>query len=293
MRRRSLFIIGLFGAAMTVTGCEKTGPSGSDEAAPAEYTTTEQALVVRGPRGKRGPRGPRGFRGRRGLAGPPGSAGAPVYPVVPGVSAVTINRSYFQTGKDGSAFVMLRLFDNGASTGTFYGNGYGNKAMLGLTAFNRDAVADFESFSFRAKVPASSPRNRGVYANFIVDLACDALDPQYAIIVVDQPLSAGPQDAWNNYGFSADDAVFRSVGGRGGLPGHLDADADVLGVLTGNHPDACFVNADPFDNGMPKHTKLPSMLLVLGDSLTTSASHIYLDDLSATMDGVQYTYPLD
>lgn len=294
MRRPSLFLIVLFGAAMTVTGCEKSQAGGSDEAAPAELTTSAQALVARGPRGKRGPRGPRGFRGRRGPAGPPGSAGAPVHPVVPGLAAVTINRSYFQTGKDGgSAFVMLRLFDDAASTGTFYGDGYGNKSMLGATGYDREPLADFEALSFRAKVPASSPRNRGVYANFIVDLACDDLDPRYAIIVVDRTLGVGAQGDWHEYAFGADDPVFRAVGGRGGLPGHLDAAAGTLDVVTGGHPDACFVNADPFDNGMPKHTKLPSILLVLGDSLTTSASHIYLDDFSVMMSGVRTTWPLD
>jgi hypothetical protein len=53
------------------------------------------------------------------------------------------------------------------------------------------------------------------------------------------------------------------------------------------------VNADPFDNGMPKHTKLPSMLLVLGDSLTTTSSHIYLDDVRVRMDGGGDTYAFD
>ncbi len=293
MRRRTLFLVTLCGVAMTMTACDPSPTEGSNSTVSPEFTTTQQSLVKRGPRGKRGARGPRGLRGLRGPAGAPGSAGAPVYPVAPGVSAVMINRSYFHTGKDVNGFLMLRLYDQSASVGTFYGSGQGNKAMLGLTSYDREPVSDFESLSFRAKIPASSALNRGVYANFVVDLECDPLDPQYAIIVVEGPLSVGAQGEWHAYGFAADEPVFRSVGGRGGLPSHVSQAGGVLGLLTGAHPDACFVNADPFDNGMPKHTKLPSMLLVLGDSGTTTSSHIYLDDVSVRMDGQLDTYAFD
>ena len=88
----------------------------------------------------------------------------------------------------------------------------------------------------------------------------------------------------------ATEAVFKSVGGKGGLPGHLEPGGEPLSVLLAMHPQACLVNADPFDNGMPKHTELPSILLVLGDSLTTTPSRIHIDDIVVASGGTTTTY---
>lgn len=104
--------------------------------------------------------------------------------------------------------------------------------------------------------------------------------PDYAVLVVDQPLrEVGVQGRYHAYTISHRERVFRSVGGEGGLPGHLAREAGLLSTLLDRHPRACFVNADPFDNGMPRHTTLPSVLLILADSLTTRALHIDLDHI--------------
>ena len=245
--------------------------------------------------GVAGAPGQPGEAGQPGAAGAPGDAGqqgAPISRVAEDSYVIAVNKGYHAVVEDaGNNFLVMKLFPGASAVGSYYGGGTGNKVMFGLDHFHRTPIAQFESISFRSHVPATSTSNKNVYLNFIVDLNCSALNPDYAVVVVDSLLTAPvlqAQNQWNNYTISAADAVFKSVGGKGGLPLHTANDGVTWSVLVNNKPDACFVNADPFDNGMPKYVDLTSILFVLGDSGTVAAFDIYLDDVDVMMNGAHH-----
>ena len=227
-----------------------------------------------GAAGEDGAPGAPGQPGADGAPGDAGQLGAPISRVAEDSYVIAVNKGYHAVVEDPlddpkNTFLVMKLFPGASAVGSYYGGGTGNKVMFGLDNFDRTPIAQFESISFRSKVPATSAANTNVYLNFIIDLNCSALNPDYAVIVINSP-PVGAQAQWNNYSVSAQDQVFRSVAGKGGLPSHLA------------------VNADPFDNGMPKYVDLPSMLFVLGDSNTITGLHIYLDDIDVLMNGTHH-----
>lgn len=282
------------GSAATSTGTP--GADGAPGApGPAGAPGADGQDGAPGQPGADGQPGAAGAPGQPGAAGAPGDAGqqgAPISRVAEDAYVIAVNKGYHAVVEDaGNNFLVMKLFPGASAVGSYYGGGAGNKVMFGLDHFHRTPIAQFESVSFRSQVPATSTSNKNVYLNFIVDLNCSALNPDYAIVVVDSLLTAPvlqAQNQWNSYTVSTADAVFKSVGGKGGLPSHLAANAATWDVLVNANPNACFVNADPFDNGMPKYVDLTSMLFVLGDSGTVAAFDIYLDDIDVLMNGTHH-----
>lgn len=208
----------------------------------------------------------------------------------PGVKLEGVNKTQNDVISDlGNRVAKLELLAGSNSVGGFNGSGIGNKAYLG---FRYGALlSSFQGITFKSKVPSVSPLNKNVYLNMQVDLNCNPSNPDYAIIVVDFMFTnPGPQNQWNSYSVLSTDQVYRSVGGKGGLPGHISAQTGLLSTVIANFPNACLVNASTGDNGQKKNTDLPALLLVLGDSGTTVASQIYLDDIVVTFASGSNTY---
>ena len=289
---KKIFAVVLIVFCLAQFSCDDGGNSseGSASAGAGGGTGPEGPEGEKGDQGEEGPKGDQGDPGASGSDGQAGTLGAPVSQVDDHSHIVAVNKGYFTTAKEnGNTFVVMKLFPDASAPGSYYGAGkQGNKIMLGINDFHEEAIANFEALSFRAQIPGSSAANTNVYLNFIVDLNCDAVNPDYAIIVVSRaPLAPGAQDAWAEFNIQAADQIYRSVGGKGGIPGHNDANAATWADLVNNNPDACFVNADPFDNGMPKYVELPAFLFVLGDSNTVIALHIFLDDVKLTFSGTE------
>lgn len=203
----------------------------------------------------------------------------------PGVKLEGVNKTQNDVISDaGNKVAKLELLAGANPVGGFNGGGLGNKAYLG---FRYGALlSNFQGITFKSKVPSTSPLNKNVYLNLQVDLDCNPSNPSYAIIVVDFMFaSPGPQNQWNTYTVLSTDQVYRSVGGRGGLPSHISAQTGLLSTVTNNFPNACLVNASTGDNGQKKNTILPAILLVLGDSATTAVSQVFLDDIEVTISG--------
>jgi len=157
--------------------------------------------------------------------------------------------------------------------------------MLGFNLYDGFAVSDFKTLVFATRVPLTQEKNKNVYVNFVIDLNCNINNPDWAIVVVDFMLAdAGNQGQWNTYTVDSSEAIFKSVGGKGGLPSHLANGGATLGTLSDANTQACFANGDPQDNGMPKDTVLDSILLVLGDSGTTALSEIHIDDVEISFE---------
>lgn len=197
----------------------------------------------------------------------------------PGVKLEGVNKTQNDVISDsGNKVVKLELLAGSSPVGGFNGSGIGNKAYLGFKYGT--PLSNFQGISFKSKVPNSSSINKNVYLNLQVDLNCNPSNPFYAIIVSDFMFTTpGPQNQWNIYTVSSTSQVWRSVGGRGGLPSHIATQAGFLSTVTTNFPNACLVNASTGDNGQKKNTILPAILLVLGDSATIVASQVYLDDI--------------
>lgn len=208
----------------------------------------------------------------------------------PGVKLEGVNKTQNDVISDlGNKVVKLELLSGSSPVGGFNGSGVGNKAYLGFKYGT--PLSNFQGITFKSKVPSASPLNKNVYLNLQVDLNCNPSNPFYAIIVADYMFTTpGLQNQWNTYSVTSSAQVWRSVGGRGGLPSHIATQAGILSTVTTNFPYACLVNASTGDNGQKKNTILPAVLLVLGDSATTAASHIFLDDVVVSFNSGSDTY---
>lgn len=280
-----------------------TGPTG-----PTGATGATGATGPQGPTGAQGPSGPTGSTGATGPSGPQGEKGnngAPGVEILTDVRTTDVNRSVtglsMGAGTSGSNAVSLRLLAGTNSAGAFNGGGTGNKAFLGFEGIEDTPVSQFQSLGFTSKRDAGSPNSHNGYVNLLVDLNCDKLNPDYAVLVIDYmtggttggPQTAGAADVFNTYLFQSTDSVFKAVGGKGGLPTHTSSTGGLLSTLTTSFPSACFVKANVFDGGFPRNTITDAVQIILGDSATTTAAHVIIDDVLINTTSTNFSYTFD
>jgi hypothetical protein len=115
--------------------------------------------------------------------------------------------------------------------------------------------------------------------NLLIDLNCDALNPNYTIAMT-RNLRSRLKNQWNSYEVKKTDIAFRTPLGKGGMP---SADGNArpapLTRLTTAHPFACFVSADVFDLGMKRGQRLAPVILAHGDSFYVKPSKVRIDDI--------------
>jgi len=155
--------------------------------------------------------------------------------------------------------------------GAFNGGGTGNKAIAGVPGLDGRALSAFEGISFEAR---SDQGTQHAYLNVQVDLTCGGEATR--ILVVDAQTFGDPEDlgeGWRSYAAAADEAQWKVVGGLDDLlPGHLESTGAALGPVLEAYPQACLRDADTGDGGMPAGEVTSAVMLVLGDSGTTSAN---------------------
>jgi len=181
----------------------------------------------------------------------------------------------------------LKLFPSDPNpVGAYNGGGTGNKAILGITDYDGILVSDFQGIAITFKTNLVS-----FYINFLVDLNCDSMNPDYAIIVMYTDILEGYDDGlWHTVSFTKDDAAFTAVdavGGKACLPRHYAQPAAPFtqvyngdGGTCSGYPNACFVNADSEDGGMPANRIQPAIMFVLGSSGTLDGAYAVIDEVT-------------
>ncbi len=173
--------------------------------------------------------------------------------------------------------------------GGFNGVGKGSKALAGVPGLDGRLLSDFKSVTFDAKSASGSAH---IYLNVLVDLACDGTDIR--ILVVDES-SMEPVEkssGFSRYTAAASGPQWKAIGALDDLlPDHLDVAGRSLGPVSEAYPSACLVDADTGDGGMPAEMVTSAVLLVLGDSGTTSAHRWGVDRVS--VDDTVWSHPGD
>jgi len=199
--------------------------------------------------------------------------------------AVVVNKTVAAIGEEnGNHFAQIRTMNGISSPGAYYGIGYGNKGFLGFGLdYHAVPVSQFESLSFRTFQPTSNrPSAYNVYLNLIVDLNCDPLKPDYTVVLT--PNLSGKKGVWNRYTIKKTDPMFRTPGGKGGMPDSERTSYPApLTQLIHARPHACFVAADIFGVGMKRNQKLAPFQIVHGDSIYLQSSSVRIDDIDLHM----------
>lgn len=200
--------------------------------------------------------------------------------------AVVVNKTMAALGvENGNHYAQIRTQNGISSPGAYYGVGYGNKGFIGFgLPYHGVPVSQFESLSFRTFEPTSNRASAyNVYVNLLVDLNCDPLKPDYTVVLTPN-LGGNQRSVWNRYVIKKTDAMFRTPGGKGGLPDSQTRSSPApLTQLIKAKPNACFVAADVFGVGMKRNQKMAPFQLVHGDSIYTQASVVRIDDIELRM----------
>ncbi len=263
---RTLSLVALALAPLALLGCgEPEGPATSGAgAAPPGPTTVQQTTVDEGPADTPSRRPP----SSRSLAGTVCTALPPAFAdhSVNGASAKPIQ-------DDASVVCAMRLETSPGARppGAFNGSGTGSKSIAGVGLHDRKKLSTLSTITFDAK---RATGKQMLYVNLVVDLACDGVSRK--ILVVDPSDLGAPEpvaDGYARYTVAASGAQWRVVGGiTEVLPPHVGADpARNLDTFLETYPEACLANAATGDNGMPAGVVTSGILLVVGDSNTTTA----------------------
>ena len=251
-----------------------------DEPAPAE--------VVQGPEGPAGEDGADGADGTDGRDGTDGASAA----LPAGVWLDGVNEIEFFSTSDG---LMMQAADTtaaGTLPGAFNGGGTGNKALLGLSGYDRVLVSDLTSILVTAR------QDRGVsffYFNMQVDCDGDgAWTADDGIVVVDSDSLAGfalPADgSFVTIRLDPADAVFKMVGGPklscGNLPSHLGGAAG--SPLTDLPGTAALWNGSTGDGGMPRARPMAAILFVMGDSANQNFRAMTIQSIDVNDDAYSF-----
>lgn len=215
-------------------------------------------------------------------------------PIVKDLSTVTVNKSTATLASEsGNGFLQLSSLGGTSPAGSFYGGGVGNKAFIGIGAdsFAGKLVSDFHTIQFSTRELATNPSGSyNVYLNMLIDLNCNPGNPSYVIAVADQTATPGAKGNWYSFVINGVDSVFKSVGGKGGLPNNNGSVYAPLTTLSNAYPLACFVATDVMNNGMKKAQKLSPFLLVHGDSAYSLASTVQVDGILITVGSQTLTF---
>jgi hypothetical protein len=200
--------------------------------------------------------------------------------------AIVVNKTMAVVGEEnGNHYAQLRTLNGISSPGAYYGIGFGNKGFIGFgVGYHGTPVSEFENISFRTYEPTTNrPVAYNVYLNLLVDLNCDPLKPDY-VIVMTPNLGGKAKGTWNTWHISKNDAMFRTPGGKGGLPDSQTRSAPApLTRMVQAKPRACFVATDVFGVGMKRNQKMAPFQIVHGDSIYLQPSAVRIDDIDLRM----------
>jgi hypothetical protein len=176
------------------------------------------------------------------------------------------NTSYDVTLDRGRRVLELNVVGGSNPAGGFNGSGDGNKVILGLKGYDGTPLADLNriTLDYRTVSGDQSP-----YVNLNIDLDCDgfSLEQGDRIAALMAPafsthwrtLSAGPNTSIGLY------------------PGNTSS---TLATLLKDAPNACLADAATGDRGMPAGDEVTeAIVFVAGDSITTTAQTIRIDEL--------------
>lgn len=169
--------------------------------------------------------------------------------------------------EDGALVLRTESGDN--AVGAFNGEGTGNKAIGGLPSFDGRSLAELSGLAMEttAVTGGSTP-----YFNVLVQLECGC-DGEL-VVVADSTVATATDlgDGVTRYAYAADAPQWKAVGGLDDLlPEHLASTGGSLAEVADAYPDACLVDADTGDRGLPKGVVNSAILVILGDSLNTTA----------------------
>jgi len=168
----------------------------------------------------------------------------------------------------------------------------GNRANFGTEVFHGMKVSEFPGISFKAKAPSGSTTNPGsVYLNYTVSRQCDGNpDPNigwFNLLTVANKMnaSAPDTDGWVTYSATISTNSWQSTrgtllnGSTTVLPGNGASTAMPLQAFIALYPNACIYNWPNPDAQVPNSTKTPAVMLMLGDSRTTTAKKVWFKDV--------------
>ncbi|MBN1283357.1 MAG: hypothetical protein JXA24_06270 [Proteobacteria bacterium] len=282
------FAAGIIAMMLFAAGCGGGGlinGYGDDGTGDVTAVTEPAPEVVQGPQGQAGEDGADGADGTDGRDG--ASAALPSGVWLDGVNAIT----FFSTTEG----LMMQAADTtaaGTLAGAFNGAGTGNKALLGLNAYDGLAVSDLQSISIVARQDRGSS-----FFYFNIQVDCDgdgAWTANDGIVVVDSDSLADftlPADgSFSTITLDPADAVFKMVGGPkascGNLPSHLGGFAGL--PLTSMPATAVLWNGSTGDGGMPRATPMAALLFIMGDSVNQNFRAMTIQSIAVNAD--TYTF---
>lgn len=169
--------------------------------------------------------------------------------------------------EDGALVLRTESGDN--PVGAFNGEGTGNKAIGGLPSYDGLPLSELSDLAVEA---AAVTGGSTPYFNVLVQLECGCDDE--LVVVADSTVATTTDlgGGLTRYAYAADAPQWKAVGGLDDLlPAHLASTGGSLADVVAAYPDACLADADTGDNGLPKGVINSAILLILGDSLNTSA----------------------
>jgi hypothetical protein len=178
---------------------------------------------------------------------------------------------------------------SGTNPLSFYnGGGLGNKAMLSLDY--PGLVSDFRTLSFTVRKPYDVVIN--FYVNILVkiDFSVDTWTNNDVILVLENPIvDLNLTQNFQTFTFSYDQAIWVSVGGKGGLPPFLPPTVGAPLTTLTDYNIATFFNAVCLDGGFPKqNTHAGAFNIVIGDSVNTS--YMVVDIQNVQIDNTLYNF---
>lgn len=186
----------------------------------------------------------------------------------------------------GNSYIM-QTTDQNNPAGFFNGGGTGNKAILGITAFNNELLSSFSSLYFETNVPAGA---NNVYINLVVDLDGDisTTDDIKILVASDVDMAdiiTGNIGGYDTRSYDAIDSIWKAVNrvdvnacgnaGLGACPAvgyalnrHWGEARKNLDDINACCPNARIISANTRDGGMPRNVVTPGVMIISGDSGT-------------------------
>lgn len=198
-----------------------------------------------------------------------------------------VNDIQFYNTSEGLVFQSDDSVAKAVSPGGFNGAGLGSKSFVGFHQFDGLLTSDITGLSIGARL------DRGVsffYLNLLVDCNGNNIwEPGTdTIVTVDSTALAdfGLGNYFSQIEIDPTQPIFKSVGGLCGLPLHSGIVGAPLSALPAG---AKLLNADTGDGGMPRNTKMASVLLIMGDSGSRVSRQITLKSMKLNTTTFQFS----
>lgn len=183
-------------------------------------------------------------------------------------------------------YLRLRISDGSNTTGGFNGVGLGNRALVGLSAYDATLLSSFPGVIFDAK-------SNGLLADvlLIIDSDCAGSAPLLLKASGAELYSAASS---LEGGFRRFEALTTADAWTSNIDvaDPFDPSTNVLSSSTASsldafiaaYPNACIKNTASYDPEMPKSLPTPGLLLSLGGADTTLESSVLIDRIEIGAD---------